>query len=78
MKYFAKKLMAIFVVALLLINSSLMVIVSTALDEVRSIIDKTKINAIVETNLEKYVNYDLGENSSRINGASKCKSRNRI
>ena len=63
---FTKKLMAVFVIALLLINNSLLLLISTAVEEVQKIIDSTKVTAVVETTLDKYVNYDLGNESKGV------------
>ena len=61
MKNIIKKLISILAITMMLINSSLMLVISTAIDAVQSIIDESKINAIYELNLEKYVNYKVGD-----------------
>lgn len=69
MKEFIRKAIVILVVMLMLINSSFLSIVSIASDN--SIpdgenIDEAKINPLYEINLEKYVNYKIGENSGTL------------
>lgn len=61
MKNLVAKIISILALMLMLINSSLMLVISTAIDAVQSIIDESKINAIYELNLEKYVNYKVGD-----------------
>ena len=61
MKNLIAKIISILVIMMMLINSSLMLVISTAIDAVQSIIDESKINAIYELNLEKYVNYKVGD-----------------
>ena len=61
MKNIVAKIISILALMLMLINSSLMLVISTAIDAVQSIIDESKINAIYELNLEKYVNYKVGD-----------------
>ena len=61
MKKLISKIISILVIMLMVINSSLMLVISTAIDAVQSIIDESKINAIYELNLEKYVNYKVGD-----------------
>lgn len=61
MKNLIAKIISILVIMLMVINSSLMLVISTAIDAVQSIIDESKINAIYELNLEKYVNYKVGD-----------------
>ena len=61
MKKLMSKIISILVIMLMVINSSLMLVISTAIDAVQSIIDESKINAIYELNLEKYVNYKVGD-----------------
>ena len=59
MKEITKKIISIFAIMLMLINSSLMLVISVAVEAVQNVIDESKINAIYELNLEKYVNYKL-------------------
>lgn len=61
MKNLIAKIISILVIMLMVINSSLILVISTAIDAVQSIIDESKINAIYELNLEKYVNYKVGD-----------------
>ena len=51
------KIISILVIMLMIVNSSLMLVISVAADAVQKIIDETKTNAIYELNIEKYVNY---------------------
>ena len=64
MKEKIKKLFAILVLFILMINSSFLLVVSTAIDAIESLIDETKTNPIIEVNLEKYVNYKISDESS--------------
>ena len=61
MKRVITKIFAILTIGLMLINSSLLSVISVAIDSVEKAIDKTKINAIYEMKLEKYVNYDVND-----------------
>lgn len=61
MKRVITKIFAILTIGLVLINSSLLSVISVAIDSVEKAIDKTKINAIYEMKLEKYVNYDVND-----------------
>ena len=61
MKRVITKIFAILTIVLMLINSSLLSVISVAIDSVEKAIDKTKINAIYEMQLEKYVNYDVND-----------------
>ena len=54
-----KKIMAVFAIMMLMLNSSAMVLISAAVDAIENIIDESKINGIYEINLEKYVNYKM-------------------
>ena len=56
-----KKIISILVIMLMMVNSSLMLVISVAVDTVQKIIDETKINAVYELNMEKYVNYKMGD-----------------
>ena len=55
------KTISILVIMLMMVNSSLMLVISVAVDAVQKIIDETKINAVYELNMEKYVNYKMGD-----------------
>ena len=55
------KIISILVIMLMMVNSSLMLVISVAADAVQKIIDETKINAVYELNMEKYVNYKMGD-----------------
>ena len=55
------KIISILVIMLMMVNSSLMLVISVAADAVQKIIDETKTNAIYELNIEKYVNYKTGD-----------------
>ena len=55
------KIISILVIMLMIVNSSLMLVISVAADAVQKIIDETKTNAIYELNIEKYVNYKIGD-----------------
>ena len=61
MKRVITKIFAILTIGLMLINSSLLSVISVAIDSIEKAIDKTKINAIYEMKLEKYVNYDVND-----------------
>ena len=63
MKNMFKKLLIVLFLALMLINSSLLIIISVAVDEVQRLIDKSNVNLTYSMDLEKYVNYSLdGQN----------------
>ena len=55
------KIISILVIMLMIVNSSLMLVISVAADAVQKIIDEKKTNAIYELNIEKYVNYKIGD-----------------
>ena len=55
------KIISILVIMLMMVNSSLMLVISVAVDAVQKIIDETKINAVYELSIEKYVNYKTGD-----------------
>ena len=55
------KLISILAIMLMLVNSSLMLVISVAVDAVQKIIDESKISAVYELNMEKYVNYNVGD-----------------
>ena len=55
------KIISILVIMLMIVNSSLMLVISVAADAVQKIIDEAKTNAIYELNIEKYVNYKIGD-----------------
>lgn len=61
MKESIKKIFAILVLFLLIFNSSLLTVVSTAVDEVKKLIDVSKISSVIDVNLEKYVNFNISD-----------------
>lgn len=64
MKNLMRKVILILFLLLMIVNNSLLVTISEAVDEIQSFTDKpdeTKIDAIMEINLEKYVNYTLSD-----------------
>ena len=61
MRKLMKEILVILVLMALMINSSLLMIVSTALDAISEALDESKINSVLEMSLEKYVNYSLDE-----------------
>ena len=61
MKEIIKKIFAILVLFILTINSSFLIVVSTAIDAIENLIDESKIKPVIEVNLEKYVNYNLAD-----------------
>ena len=61
MKESIKKIFAILVLFLLIFNSSLLTVVSTAVDEVKKLIDESKISSVIDVNLEKYVNFNISD-----------------
>lgn len=63
MKESIKKIFAILILLILTINSSFLIVVSTAVDEIKNLIDETKVKPIVEINIEKYINYKLSDES---------------
>lgn len=66
MKELVKKIISILVIMLMLVNSSLLLVVSVAIDAVQSVIDESKINTVFELNLEKYLNYTVGEGTKGV------------
>ncbi len=66
MKGLLKKTIAILVLMMIMINSSLLVVISTAIDAIDKIIDETKINPLYEINLEKYINYSIEEDTGTL------------
>ena len=46
-----KKIMAVFAIMMLMLNSSAMVLISAAVDAIENIIDESKINGIYELNI---------------------------
>lgn len=66
MKENIKKLFAILVLFILIINSSFLLVISTAVDEIEKLIDESKIKPVIEVNLEKYVNYNISEESKGV------------
>ena len=63
MKESIKKIFAILILLILTINSSFLIVVSTAVDEIKNLIDETKVKPMVEINIEKYINYKLSDES---------------
>ena len=61
MKESIKKIFAILVLFLLIFNSSLLTVVSTAVDELKKLIDESKISSVIDVNLEKYVNFNISD-----------------
>lgn len=59
MKEISKKIIAIIVIMLMIINSSLLTIISVAADEIKDSLDTSKVEVKSEINVEKYVNYSL-------------------
>ena len=66
MKENIKKLFAILVLFIVIINSSFLLVISTAVDEIEKLIDESKIKPVIEVNLEKYVNYNISEESKGV------------
>ena len=63
MKEFIRKTISIFAIMLMMVNSSLLLVISSAVEAVQNIIDESKINAVYELNLEKYVNFKVGDSA---------------
>ena len=61
MKNLIRKVVVILFLMLMLINNSLLIIISNAIGEIQNSIDKSKISAVSEIDLEKYVNYALSD-----------------
>ena len=59
MKEISKKIIAIIFTMLMLVNSSFLTLISVAVEEIQNTEDTSKINAEVELEVEKYVNYDF-------------------
>ena len=51
MKESIKKIFAILILLILTINSSFLIVVSTAVDEIKNLIDETKVKPMVEINI---------------------------
>lgn len=62
MKEISKKIIAIFVIMLMIINSSLLTIISVAAEDIKNVLDKSKAEVKNEINIEKYVNYSFEDN----------------
>ena len=60
-----RRVMAILFIGLMIVNSSMLMVVSTAINEARKIIDKSKIETVAEIGLEKYVNFDMNDEQSK-------------
>lgn len=56
-----KKLISIFIIMLMLINSSLLTLISTAIDAIETAIEDGRVNVIENVSIEKYVNYNFEE-----------------
>lgn len=61
MKESIKKIFSILVLFIMIINSSFLTVISTAIDAIENLIDESKINPIIDINLEKYVNYNISD-----------------
>ena len=55
MKEISKKIIAIFVIMLMIINSSLLTIISVAAEDIKNVLDKSKAEVKNEINIEKYL-----------------------
>lgn len=60
-----RRVMAILFIGLMIVNSSMLMVVSTAINEARKIIDKSKIETVAEIGLEKYVNFDMNDEQAK-------------
>ena len=56
---------AILFIGLMIVNSSMLMVVSTAINEAGKIIDKSKIETVAEIGLEKYVNFDMNDEQAK-------------
>ncbi len=61
MKEIVKKILVVIVIALMICNSSMLTLISVAIDEIEDIVDISKVNINEDINLEKYVNYSFGD-----------------
>ena len=61
-----KKIFAILILFMLLINNSVLMIVSTAIDDIAKLIDESKINPIIDSELQKYVNYKISDDQKGV------------
>jgi len=66
MKEIFKKAIIILISMMILLNSSLLLVVSKAVDIVAQAIDESKTKVVHEINLEKYVNYTVGEDKGTL------------
>ena len=66
MKEISKKIIAIFVIMLMTINSSLLTIISVAADEIKNILDTAKVEVKNEIDVEKYVNYSFEDKNGAL------------
>lgn len=57
-----RKLIVILFLVLMLINNSLLTIISVAISDAEKMMDVSKVNAIFEMNVDKYVNYSFKSN----------------
>ena len=61
MKEIVKKILAVIVISLMICNSSMLTLISVAIDEIEDIVDISKVDIKEDINLEKYVNYSVGD-----------------
>ena len=66
MKEISKKIIAIFVIMLMTINSSLLTIISVAADEIKNILDTAKVEVKNEIDVDKYVNYSFEDKNGAL------------
>ena len=63
-----KKICSILILAMLLLNSSLMMIISSAIDVVEDKISQQEVETITESTISKYVNYAMGTDENKEKG----------
>lgn len=61
MKNLLNKLIVVLFLLVMLINNSVLILISNAVDEIKNNSKESKINPVYELNLEKYVNYELSD-----------------
>lgn len=66
MKEILRKAIIILISMMILLNSSLLLVISKAVDIVAQAIDESKTKVVNEINLEKYVNYAVGEDKGTL------------
>lgn len=66
MKEISKKIIAIIFTMLMIVNSSLLTLISVAIEEIEKVLDESKISLLYEINLEKYVNYQIEESKGTL------------